>query len=57
MSFTPFVVLTLIALTVSLNLVRCLIIGWVEEVVVFEKLAAAMAASPSYFRMEFTTVD
>ncbi len=57
MKFTPFAILKLIALTVMLNLVRYVVIGFVEEIVVFEKLGAAMASSPSYFNLEFTTAD
>ena len=57
MKFTPVVILKLIVLTVMLNLVRYVVIGFVEEVVIFEKLGAAMAASPSYFNLEFTTAD
>lgn len=32
-------------------------IGFVEEIVIFEKLGAAMAASPSYFNLKFTSAD
>ena len=57
MKFTSGAILKLIALTVMLNLVRYFVIGFVEEIVIFEKLGAAMAASPSYFNLKFTTAD
>ncbi len=57
MKFTPVAILKLIALTVVLNLVRYFVIGLVEEIVIFEKLGAVMAASPSYFNLKFTTAD
>lgn len=57
MKFTPVAILKLIALTVVLNLARYFVIGFVEEIVIFENLGAAMAASPSYFNLKFTAAD
>lgn len=57
MKFTPVVILKLIALTVMLNLVRYVVIGFVKEIVIVEKIGAAMAASSSYFNLEFSTAD
>ena len=46
-----------LALVVLLNVVRYLVAGVVEQMLVLPHLFGAMAESPEYFRTEFTTWD
>ena len=49
--------LRLLALVFALNIIRYLAAGPIEAFTVLPRLFAAMEASPSYFRNEFTTLD
>ncbi|MXX72145.1 MAG: hypothetical protein F4106_12815 [Gemmatimonadetes bacterium] len=49
--------LRFLVLVVLLNIVRYVVAGFVEQMLILPHLFAAMAASQEYFRTEFTTLD